>query len=180
MVKAKARYKSKIMIGLKYLVSRINAYEIVEATQLAKELSVDYLQFKALCNNRYSIPNSDLEKINRLINQAKALSTKKFHVHGSLIKTPLKHKCYLTPLHPCIDASANVYLCNLYQHRKKLHTIGNLYKNPFRKIWFSKTHKEKIRNIIPRDCNIYDCIFQRYNRIVDAAILKDRMHIEFI
>lgn len=180
LVKAKERYKSKIMIGLKYLISKINADEVIEAARQAKELGVDYLQFKALRNNKYSIPNSGLEKINRLIDQAKALSTERFYIHGSLFRSPIKHRCYLTPLHPCIDASANIYLCYLYQHRKKSHIIGNLYNDSFREIWFSKIHKEAMRNIIPRECNIYDCMFQRYNRIVDEVILKDRMHIEFI
>lgn len=178
LVKTKIRYKSEIVIGLKYLVSNINVDQIIEATRQTKELGVDYLQFKALRNNKYAI--LDLEKANKLIDQAKRLSTKGFHVYGSLIRTPIRHKCYLTPLHPCIDTRGNVYLCYLYQHRRKTHIIGNLYKDSLRKIWFSKVHKEAIENIVPGECNIYDCVFQKYNYIVNEAILKDRMHIEFI
>lgn len=180
LVKTKAGCKSRVLIGLKYLISKINAHQIIEGAKQARELGVDYLQFKPLRNSRYALLDSDLKKTDELIDRAKVLSTQRFRVNSSLIRMSIKHKCYLTPLHPCIDANGNVYLCYLYQHRGRSHIIGNLYKNSFKKIWFSRAHKKAMGNILPEECNIYDCPFQKYSRLVDEAILKDKMHIDFV
>ena len=47
----KKKHHGKVTIGLKYLVSQFNDHEILEATNIAKKLNVDYIQFKPLRNS---------------------------------------------------------------------------------------------------------------------------------
>lgn len=180
LIEERAKEKSKVTIGLKYLISKINYKEIVMATKKAKLLNADYIQFKRLCNSNYEIPDNELKTVGDLINKAKLMSTAEFRVFGSINRNSIQSKCYLTPLHPCINTSGDVYLCYFFQHRMDTHKIGNLYQNSFREIWASPAHHKAIENIKIEECNLYDCPFHSFIKIVNEAIINDKMHLNFI
>jgi radical SAM protein with 4Fe4S-binding SPASM domain len=172
--------KVKTLIGLKYLVSKINYNEITDATVQAKELGVDYIRFKALRNSKYEISKGEEDKANYFIEKSKHLSNKKFKVFGSVEKTHIKERCILNPLHPVIDYSGDLYMCAFFHHRKKSHRIGNIYKNSFQDIWYSKEHYEKFNKTKLEECCVYDCPLHKQNEIARKAIKEGGMHLEFI
>lgn len=182
LIKQKYRYNSSITIGLKFLISRINYGQILPAAQFARNLGADYIQFKPIMNTkRFDIQNPlIINKIEESFELARRLSTKEFSVVTSLEKTKTKTKCVLSPLHPAIDTLGNVYVCNFFHYRKKTHSIGDLNKNSFNEIWLSKRHKNAIKNIRNRECNLCDCNFKKYMGIINEAIVKNRAHLEFI
>ncbi len=180
LVEEKKRRNLDITIGLKFLISKINYKEIIKASILAKKLNVDYIRFKCIRNSAYELSDLEIKNVENLIEDAKLISDNSFKILNSIRLIPIESKCYLTPIHPCIDASGKVYLCPYFQHRMGSHRIGDLYKNSFREIWSSKYHQKAIENIIIEDCNIYDCPFGLSMEIISEAIIKNKMHLEFI
>jgi len=180
LVREQKRDGSKVSIGLKFLASKINYKEILKASILAKELKVDYIRFRRIRSSIYELSDSELKEVDNLMKKANVLNSNKFQILDSTQHLPLETKCYLTPLHPCIDASGEVYLCYYFQNRMCSHRIGDLYRNSFRKIWFSKRHQKAIENIKVEECNIYDCPFGLSMRVIDEAIIKNKLHLEFI
>lgn len=82
-------------------------------------------------------------------------------------RKPMREKCWITPVQTDIDAYGNVYLCCYYMYRKDSHKIGNVFEKPFKEIWDSKEHREKIKNIRTHECMKHDCRFMsmmRYGR----------------
>ncbi len=180
LVDEKKRKNSEITIGLKFLISKINYQEISEGVILAKKLGVDYIRFRSIRNSTYELSDLEIQKVEGYIEEAKAISDNKLQILDSIRHIPIESKCYLTPLHPCIDSSGKVYLCPYFQHRIDSHRIGDLYKNSFREIWFNEYHQKAFENIKIEDCNIYDCPFGLSLKIVNEAIIKNKMHLEFI
>lgn len=178
LVDYRKKHKGKVTIGLKYLIRQMSEHEIIEGTKLAKKLKVDYIQFKALRNSPFGIKNP--KHVQMLIDRAKELSTDKFQVLGNVHKSKLEKRCILNILHPVIDTSGDVYLCAFFQHRMNTHKIGNVYKQNFMEIWYSKRHRETFENTDIKQCNLFDCPFHPANKIVQEAIIKGKMHMEFI
>lgn len=174
----KRKYNLKVTIGLKYLISRHNNNELIHATKLAKKLKVDYLQFKALRKSKECIqqPNGTGLALKR----AKELATADFMVIGGVEKSVMKQRCILNMIHPLIDSSGDVYLCAFFQHRKKTHYIGNVHKHPFNEIWYSEKHRQAFLSTDFKECNLFDCPFHPANELVQEAIVKGKMHLEFV
>ena len=165
-------------IGLKFLISKINCKEILEAAILAKKLGVDYIQFKIIYNTNYGVKN--LKEVKALFKKVKKLSTINFNVIGSVEKSFIKSRCILTPLHPLIDASGDVYLCAFFQHRMNTHKIGSILNRSFKEVFYSDKHRELLKKIKPSECNIFNCPFHEASKVADEIIFKNKMHLEFI
>jgi len=182
LIKQKRKFNSCITIGLKFLISKMNYSEIFPAAQFAKSLGVDYVQFKLLKGSaKYNLSDSIQKEIDASLQKTSLLSTKEFFVVGSIKQAGrMRASCKLSLLHPAIDVSGNLYICNYFHHRKRAHRIGNLNRNSFEEIWLSKSHKEAIKNIKKVECNLFDCGFQKYAKIVNEAMGKNKMHLEFI
>lgn len=179
MVDYKRENKLDVTIGFKYLIYKENSNELMEATKLAKKLKVDYIQFKPVRNTpRHHI--KDIKYAQMMIDRCKQLATDKFMVIGGIGKSTIQQRCVLNMIHPLIDASGNVYLCAFFQHRMKTHHIGNIYKQSFNKIWYSEKHRQAFLSTDINECNLFDCPFHPANELVQEAIIKGKMHLEFI
>jgi radical SAM protein with 4Fe4S-binding SPASM domain len=167
-------------IGAKYLVSSQNYSELSQAAALAREIGLDYLQYKPLRNSKFSLKGEDLRNARDEAQRADELSGNGFEVFGSLRKTRVIGQCFLNPLHPLIDATGSVYLCAFYQHRKETHCIGNINDKSFPEIWYSERHVEAFRNTDPKQCAIFDCPFHDAAILAKEWIVDNRKHLEFI
>ncbi len=167
-------------IGAKYLVSTKNWKELAAAAEATRDLGLDYLQYKALRNSRFTLEGGELEEARRQAEEARQLSTDDFQVFGSLEKTRVIGRCFLNPLHPVIDATGNMYLCAFFHHRKESHLIGNVNEKSFPEIWYSERHFEAFRTTRPRECAVFDCPFHEAAILARAWIVENRKHLEFI
>ncbi|MBC8501297.1 MAG: radical SAM protein [DPANN group archaeon] len=179
LVKIKNNYNLKTIIGLKVLVSKINYKNILEMSKKAKQLNVDYIQFKCLRNNENEINKEELSIAKKLLAKSKKLSNKDFKVYSSLEKTHIRNQCFTNPLHTLINSNGDVHLCVFFNHIKTP-SIGNIYTQSFDDIWNSKKHKKIIKMPDLKLCNIYDCPFHQYNNYAKDLILDNKMHLEFI
>lgn len=167
-------------IGAKYLVSTKNWHELAQAAELARDIGLDYLQYKALRASKFTIEGETLEKAREQAALADELSDGRFQVFGSLEKTKPIGRCFLNPLHPVIDAKGDMYLCAFFHHRKDTHRIGNIYEKSFPEIWYSERHLEAFRSTKPKECAVFDCPFHEAAVLARAWIVENQKHLEFI
>ncbi|MFA6001137.1 MAG: radical SAM protein [Thermoleophilia bacterium] len=167
-------------IGAKYLVSTKNWMELSRAAELAKEIGLDYLQFKALRASKFTPEGETLKQAEEEAEKARQLSGKNFQVFGSLEKTKVIGRCFLNPIHPVIDAKGDMYLCAFFHHRKDTHKIGNIYKKSFPEIWYSERHFKAFRSTKPKECAVFDCPFHEAAALARSWIVENNKHLEFI
>ncbi len=167
-------------IGAKYLVSSKNWPELAVAAELARDMGLDYLQYKALRASKFTLEGDELERAGEVAQRAMELSDESFQVFGSLEKTKVIGRCFLNPIHPVIDATGTMYLCAFFHHRKKTHRIGNVYNKSFPEIWYSRRHLDAFHATRPRECAVFDCPFHEAAVLARDWIVENRKHLEFI
>jgi radical SAM protein with 4Fe4S-binding SPASM domain len=167
-------------LGAKYLMASSNYEELIPAAKLAKEMGLDYLQYKALRNSKLTLQGETLLRAREEAEKAEELSDGSFQVFGSLRKSRPAGRCFLNPLHPLIDATGSVYMCAFYQHRMDTHCIGNINEKSLPEIWYSDRHMKAFRSTDPKQCAIFDCPFHDAAVLAREWVLNDRKHLEFI
>jgi radical SAM protein with 4Fe4S-binding SPASM domain len=179
LMRLRQRAKSQLLISIKFLVSRINAHEIPKVFDLAKRLRVDSLQFKALRQSADALTKAQQQRVAKQIN-----SLRKAHpelkVLGGVDKLTAPCQCWLTPLQTMIDARGDVFLCCYYLHRRARHRIGNINRQTFREIWEGFRHRRAINAIRPSECNLFDCRFINYMKIIEPILNDSRHQTDFI
>lgn len=183
LVEARRREGADTAIGLKTLVSKRNSGEIPAIARRARELGVDYVQFKPLRRSRESLTAPGCRAAQSLIDQtrdAAAKSNSGFRVLGGMEREQLTEPCFLNPLHPVLDPHAALFVCPYYTHHPRSHRIGSLKNKPFAALWGSPAHRRAIRNIDPAICNAFDCPLIPYNNFARTAILDDSMHLSIV
>ena len=167
-------------VGAKYLVSTKNWNELAQAAEKAREIGLDYLQYKALRASKFTLDEEMRKKAEEVAARAEGLSDKNFQVFGSLKKTKPIGRCFLNPIHPVVDAKGDMYLCAFFHHRKNTHKIGNIYEKSFPEIWYSERHFEAFRSTKPKECAVFDCPFHEAAVLARAWIVQNEKHLEFI
>lgn len=169
----------KVLISMKVLLSADNYTEIEDCVRLAQELGVDSLQFKAarVCDTELDAEQADVvcAELARVREQYPDVT-----VVGGVDKLHMRKQCWLTPLQIMVDTLGDVFLCCYYRHRKESHRFGNAFEAPLRDIWYSERHWEAIRRIKPAECNLLDCRFVHYNRIMTKLMVENDAQFEFI
>jgi radical SAM protein with 4Fe4S-binding SPASM domain len=170
----KNSHNQKCVIGLKFLLTKEHI-NISDAVEFSRRVKADYVQFKTAraCSQEPSdtqllVYKHEIQKFNDPM------------ILDGSDRTSIKCQCYLTPIHTMIDAKGDVYLCCYYQHRKKTHKFGNVFKNSFRDVWQSDRHREAIAEIKIDECNVWDCRFHKYNQIMNGVLKENDYHINFI
>jgi len=169
--------KSNLVISYKFTVSAANWQDIPAAFDLAEELGVDSLQFKAIRNTEWEMTPDEEAKSAAMIDAGKAQHPNLLAL-GNVQRTHLAGKCWLSPLAATVDPSGNLYVCFYYRHRQDRHWFGNMFETPLRDLWYGERHMEAIRNIRPAECNAYDCRFHGYNERM-GEVMRDGQ-LEFI
>jgi len=169
-------------IGLKILISRLNAKDSLLAIDEAINLGVDYLQFKFLgYPTNLVLSDQEIDKLTEKI-QEQIDSIKSQNLVAELVPTYkgelTYQKCLMTFLHPVIDWDGEIYICAFFEHRKNQHSLGNIHNGGFFKHWDSPHHKKVFDAINPTTC-IPNCPMLRYNPVIDF-IKSDWYRFQFI
>jgi len=169
----------KCLISMKVILCADNFAEIEDCVKLATKLGVDSLQFKAarLCPTELNEEQALLAQAE--IDRVRALYLN-VNVIGSVKKLEMKQQCWLTPLQIMIDTLGDAFLCCYYRHRKASHTFGNVFEESVHEVWYSQQHWDAIRAIKPAECNVLDCRFVHYNRIMTQLLVENDAQFEFI
>jgi cyclic pyranopterin phosphate synthase len=176
LIKIKKKLKSKIVIGVGFVVTQDNYKEVIDFAKLFKDIDVDYCQFKpeiiqiernGTQDNKKQQISSEFwaYKIIDLLNEASEILGKKFESNAykieDLIVDPEKYgrgykQCIGSQFQPCIGADGHVYVCTNHRGHKK-YSYGNLYEENFKKIWGNIKKRKKIMNIIDKKEKFCNC-----------------------
>ncbi len=168
-----------VLISMKVLLNADNYTEVEDCVKLAAAMGVDSVQFKAarLCESELS--NEQAAAARQAIETCRGKYLP-LRVVGGVDKLNMTRQCWLTPLQIMVDALGDVFLCCYYRHRKDTHRFGNVLEQPLQEIWYSERHWEAIRSIKPEECNLLDCRFVHYNRVMRELLVENDAQFEFI
>lgn len=179
LMRLRRQEKSQLLISIKFLISKINVDDIPKAFDLAERLRVDSLQFKALRQSAEALTPRQQQQVSSQIRSLRETYSE-LKVIGGVNKLIAPCRCWLTPLQTMIDAKGDVFLCCYYLHRRMRHRIGNINRQTFREIWESPRHKRAINAIRPSECNLFDCRFINYMKIIEPILNDSRHQTDFI
>ncbi len=184
----KSKQKSSVTIGVGFLTYDKTKKEIIDFAKLAKNLNVDYAQYRPLLKKfdekEFNVKNQD--NIIDSIKKAQKYSTNKFSVVSSIHKYEVisskNYKrqydiCYGHNFATVIAADMKMYLCCHMRGRAK-YCIGDLNKNTLKEIWNSKQRRKVYENIDFKDCPLL-CRCDSFNTIL-YNIKKDITHVNFL
>ncbi|GMV94900.1 MAG: hypothetical protein AMXMBFR82_46780 [Candidatus Hydrogenedentota bacterium] len=179
MIALRNERKTKVKISIKVVLDQNNVHEIEQCVQLALELKVDSIQFKAARLVASELTEEQSEEVNQTLARLRPVYPG-MAIVGGTEKINMTTHCWLTPLQLTVDPMGEVYLCCYYRHRKDRHSIGNCFETPLHDLWYSEEHWEAIDGIQPHECNNLDCRFVRYNQIMNEAMVHNDAQFEFI
>lgn len=179
MVSRKKDEKSNLEVSLKYSIgkdqyilnsctdpkTKISAGISMMYTE-ARIMGVDRLNIKRLVHEPCEIDPYEVD-LPKLFDMAYKMEGPPAYVN--LSPTPLEDVpyCWLSPVHTVMDHKGNIYICCYYYFRDNDFLIGNILENPFKKVWFSETHREKLKKIDRNSCAKVDCKFFAHHKAVE-------------
>lgn len=176
----KREQNSKLDIGIKFGVSKsLRGIEhFKNAITLAENLGVDNVQFKSLRHEPEELTLADKQEERANLEFIKWKYT--IPIIESIVPVEEKEvpQCWLNPLHTVIDYNGDVFLCCYYYFREQEHKIGNMIDTLFTELWFSKKHKDLIKQIDRSKCAMVDCKFFAHHKNVETAFSNNR--VEFL
>lgn len=191
LVDIKKKQQSNTTIGIGFLTRESTVADMLPATKIAKELGVDYIQFRPYHYDNFDIFKYGIFKYGYL-QQCKAIceneifkvicsynkyeDIKEMHDNGGLY-TRKYGKCYGHNFTTVIGADYKVYLC-CHMRGKEKYCLGDLTKDTFETIWSSKRRKEVIKNIDFNDCPPF-CRCDPFNKIL-WELKQDKEHVNFL
>lgn len=170
---------SKLTVSMKFLVSQLNFGELRQAAELAEEIGVDSLQFKAVRMYGFPLTAEEEDLVEAQIAELKK-QYEKLAVVGGTRKLNVDMKCWMSPVQIMIDTLGEVYICCYYRHRRDKHRFGNVFEKPLKDIWYSVEHRQAIDGIEMHECNNLDCRFAVYNRLMYDMMVDDESQLDFI
>ncbi|MGV8171374.1 MAG: radical SAM protein [Candidatus Woesearchaeota archaeon] len=181
----KSQRKDRVTVGFSFLAHPENYKEIYDATKLARELGVDYIQIKPIVMHRKNqIDSGYFDACLHYIYAAKDLETDKFKVLSLDYKfKDLKSEnynrtysfCWGHPFMTTISAEGYVNFC-CHTRGLKEYTFGNVNKDRFKNIWKGEERKEAITRMrhdgltnCPPNCK-YHMINQTLEEILSSQV----------
>lgn len=182
----KKKTQSKCTIGIGYLTCDDSVGEMEDAAKLAKELGVDYIQYRPMQIHRGG--HFDYHWTN-----VEEQMTKCFKYNGGAYKVLYsKHKydmmkrkdygrnykkCYGHQFATVVAADAKMYIC-CHTRAYDNYCIGDFRKNSFQEIWNSKERQEAANRIDFKEC-IPLCRDNTFNQVL-WDLTQEREHKNFL
>ena len=168
LIEIKKKNKSKITIGVGFVISRDNFKEIIDFANLFRDLDVDYCQYKPeiIQIERNTFDGNDkkqqissefwAKEVLNLLDKASKILGKKFQCNSYKVSDLIKDKelygreykqCIGSQFQPCIGADGEVYVCTNHRgHRDR--SYGSLYEKSFLEIWSNVKKRKCVMNKI--------------------------------
>jgi cyclic pyranopterin phosphate synthase len=176
LIAIKKKKKSKIVIGVGFVVSKDNYKEVIDFAKLFKNMDVDYCQYKPeivqierngkLSKKKEQI-SSDfwLHKVIKQLDEAREILGNKFECNSYKLEDLLfdsknygrnYKECIGSQFQPCIGADGNVYVCTNHRGHKE-YSYGSIKDKPFKAIWGNMKKRKCIMNKINNTEKFSNC-----------------------
>jgi len=170
LIALKKKKKSKIVIGVGFVVSKENYDEIEGFAKFFKNMDVDYCQYKPeivqierngkLDKVKEQISSEFwLHKVIKQLDKAKLILGSKFECNSYKLEDLLfdsknygrnYKECIGSQFQPCVGADGNVYVCTNHRGHKE-YSYGTIKEKSFKTIW--------------GDLNKRECIMHKINNV---------------
>jgi radical SAM protein with 4Fe4S-binding SPASM domain len=168
LIALRSEFKTKLQVGINFVIWKQNYNEILSATELFKDIGVDYIHFKMAIMENNTLPNSLIGKINYQSMKASDLEEKRFVVNTKEIEgyylyrrnKPLQisgrswRHCIAPHIVSIIGANGDVHPC-CYLKEQPEYTFGNINEKSFKIIQESKERKQIMKRINKGDCRLF-------------------------
>jgi MoaA/NifB/PqqE/SkfB family radical SAM enzyme len=166
-------------IGWSYLIVYSEEFnnidEIAKASQIAKDIGCNYIEYKPMVDFAHKIieyPEKIKEKIKELIYESKLQEDKRFRVilsnslrrifQKSVPHENIVNKCYISQLRTLITP-AGCYVCPYYRDNEKYNYGTITTQSNFKSIWNSNKKNVIFKKLDPnKNCNFF-CIRRETN-----------------
>jgi radical SAM protein with 4Fe4S-binding SPASM domain len=165
-------------VSAKFLLTPDNYKQVLFMARMARGLGLDSAQFKEVRGTQ-ELSHEQHGIARGLLSLARA-EVKGIQIIGDLHHPIMREECRLCQLHTMVDVDGSVYLCCYFRHRRDRHRIGSLRNDTLRDIWGGQQHKAAMRGIKPKECNVFDCRFVNYHRVVKDLIWEGEGQFEFL
>lgn len=163
-------------IGVKMLISKLNAKDVSLAVSESLEIGADYLQLKFLGSpSALVLPAIEVENITAQVQDQLAPlpeNTLSVDFLPPYRGAPKQDKCLMTFLHPVVDWDGEMYICAFFEHRKQSHSLGNIRDGGFFAVWGSPSHRATFNAVDSQGC-VPNCPMSRYNPLVNFVVAED-------
>ncbi len=181
-INTREKRKTRLEIGVGYIITPDNFNEIYKLARRLKEMGVDFIRFKVDITGRYLLGDT-AEKAKEEVAKAKGLVDSRFKVVSIHtedesqgceiydIHTMGKIRCYTTQLWSTVGSDGQLYACDHRTH-KNGRPYGDLKTNTFRDVWTSR------QNSLPDEyCNMCSPFGTRINRFLNFLFQLERGQI---
>ncbi len=182
-IKCVSELPNRNKIGLGYLIVPDNVCDIFQASLLANDLGVRFIQYRP-ASLPYEVDKhvwiKAASEVKRAIELNNQLDLQIFDAGVKWLHVNDKRqylKCYTSSLVAVVKANGDIPLCVLKRNDID-YIIGNIYNSGFVNHWFSNKHLELIQNIDLNLCR-KPCKHDSYN-IACEALALDLYHENFI
>lgn len=182
LVRRRNQLASRVAVGLGFLVHPYNYEEVFTASKLARELGVDYIQFRPVYSYGFDLDDRIVKACTAQIQHAvDQYQSDDFQIFASMERFKPKDREYETcracRLVGVVAADMHTYVCCQLKGDPRYQT-GDLTAASFREIWADlRTHAV---------CDRVDvgacppCRYDGCNRILDFLLLENPAHVNFI
>lgn len=164
-------------VGIKIVINTLNFHEFPAMITLARELKVNYIQFKHEHSSDHPVDQDVLDSIEKILrDKEKNQNDRNFtQVLGTMNHARATVKCFMSPIHTVVTATGKILQCCFFEKRP----IGTIFQ-PFSETWGSEQHRQVIRDTTVEECSRLDCRFNFYNRRMKEVIEDPLAQASFI
>lgn len=186
----------KLDTNIKFLIHPYNHTEIYQTAKTAKDIGCSGIHIRPVAidnvpgvknphqeQDYFSMKNY-LETINKEIEKAFELEDENFQVFAvrhkfssDLGKQVKFKKCRATPIQAVFQADGKLAICFNMRGR---YILCSHYPDPYevKRVWGTQQHKDLIDSIDPHgECP--RCTYNKYNAIIEQAVMEDNMFWKF-
>lgn len=171
---------NETQVGMGFLVTSKNLFEIREAIELADAHNFDYISIRP-ATYKSILTKTQLKIAQTSSNYSTSGNIKVYSLKDRfafLIKKK-NYVCRSTPLATVITADGKLNIC--CQHRGNFtYQWGDLQKELFKSLWNNQTHRTLLNKIKNEPCPSCVCKMSHYNEIIEKVFVKDDMHLGFL
>jgi MoaA/NifB/PqqE/SkfB family radical SAM enzyme len=185
-VDEKKKHNPDLVVGVGFVVTEDNWKEVVQCTQMMKDIGVDNIRISAIfTTENITYFDGFWDEALALCKEAKSLETPTFKVFNLFddrsddlkLKNPDYKFCGYQQLNTYIGGDLNVYrCCNLAYSDRGI--LGSLINQRFKDFWLSEEKKSKIENFNAKQCKL--CMFNGKNKQILYAIESSPKHVNFV
>ena|GEM_PF-551752 len=175
-VSERERKKSDLIVGARVWLCQTNMNFVEQITCLAKDVGLDYIQFRINHKVFGGLLSEQREEVDTLIKELKN-SYHPFEVYGEVETGKFCRGCWLSPIYLVINPWGDVYPCYHFDHRPENTSFGNIFTQPADRLWFGVEHRRTVEHLRENDCHIKDCRSHFYNEFVPQMVRKDKKTI---